>query len=107
MRKYQLIFWLVGILLLFGVWFFFLRNDRENRLMRDGNVIVKKIETFKAENERLPNSLEEIGIKIQDGKDALYYDKKDSTLYIIWFGMSLGESKTYYSDSKKWEDFDR
>lgn len=65
------------------------------------------LEQFRAEHKRLPNSLKEIGVEEQEGKDALYYDKKDSSRYIIWFGVSLGESKTYYSDNKQWEDFDR
>lgn len=107
MRKYRYIFVVLGIMLLFVVWFFYLRTARENRLMKDGNVLVSEIEQFKVEYKRLPSSLKEIGIEEQDGKDALYYDKKDSLHYIVWFGVSLGESKTYYSDSKQWEDFDR
>lgn len=108
MRKYKNIFGFLGVLLLlFTFWFFYLRTARENRLMKNGNVLVNRIEQFRVEHKRLPNSLKEIGVEEQDGKDAIYYDKKDSLRYIIWFGVSLGESKTYYSDSKQWEDFER
>jgi len=37
----------------------------------------------------------------------LYYEKKDSLNYIVWFAKSSEEVKTYYSDTKKWEDYQR
>ncbi len=97
------------LLLFVGFWFFFLKDARENRLMKEGNILVVKIEAFRAEYKRLPSSLEEIGVTEQEGVDALYFSKQDSLSenYMIWFGTSLSESKTYYSDSKKWEEFYR
>lgn len=70
-------------------------------------MLVSKIEIFKTEHKSLPNSLKEIGIEEKEGVDALYYDRRDSLHYVVWFGMSLGESKIFYSDSKQWEDFYR
>lgn len=107
MRNYRAFLWILGsFLFLFSFWFFYLRTARENRLMKEGNMIVKKIEHFQEKNNRLPNSLNEIGIKEREGVDALYYSKQDSLSnnYMIWFSTSLGESKTYFSDSKKWEN---
>ena len=46
--------------------------------------------------------MEELGIKEEEGVDALYYQKRDSNNYILWFGTTLGESVIYYSDSKTW-----
>lgn len=100
---------LVFLLFLGSFWFFYLKDARENRLIKEGNVLVKKIEAFKVEYKRLPISLEEIGVSEQDGVDALYYSKQDSLSenYMISFGTSLGESKIYFSDNKKWENFYR
>jgi hypothetical protein len=96
----------IGIVLslLFCFWFFYLRTERENRLKKEANVLIKQIEFFRMKNKRLPNTIEDIGLKEIDGIDALYYTKRDSLHYMISFGMDLGESKFYYSDTKKWED---
>jgi hypothetical protein len=72
-------------------------------LINKGNAIVEQIEGFKQVNGRLPNSLSELGIQQND----LFYSKWDSVNYMVWFGSDLGESKTYYSDTKKWEDIQR
>jgi hypothetical protein len=87
--------------------FFFLRDSREERLIKEGNKLVSKIEYYRTKHNKLPNSLEDIGIEETDGLDVLYYSKKDSIHYIIWFGMDLGESTTYYSDTKTWENLYR
>ncbi|PQL93781.1 hypothetical protein [Apibacter adventoris] len=107
MKKIILIF--LGILIfLFCFWFFYLRIEREERLIKEGNKIVRKIENFKNKRGRLPKSLEEIGEKEEDDYDAIYYlIQKDSINYNIYFGIGFDESKIYYSDSKKWEDFNR
>jgi hypothetical protein len=74
----------------------------KNTLVQQGDELIEKVEKFKTERGRLPGSLSEIGITETEA-GPLYYDKTDSSNYIIWFGTELGESKTYHSDSKKWE----
>jgi len=83
--------------------YFFLRGSRDRKLISRGNEIIQRIEAFKSNQKRLPNSLSEVGI----GEEELFYNKYDSIHYIVWYGTSLGESVTYYSDSKKWEEGDR
>lgn len=78
-------------------------SSRENMLMDEGNDLSNKIEMYKIKKGRLPNTLSDIGF-IEKEEGPLYYKKIDSSNYIIWFGTSLGESKTYYSDTKKWEN---
>jgi len=96
---------LIIIVGLFCLWFFWLRNAREKRLTKEGYIIIEKIEKFKQEYNRLPNTLSEIGIIEKDETNPpLYYDKRDSVHFTISFGISLDDSKIYYSDSKKWED---
>ena len=93
---------------LFSFWFFYLRSEKENRLTTQGNEIIEKVEKYRVKYKKLPNSLSDIGIKIIDENNPpLYYEKKDSLNYIVWFAKSSEEVKTYYSDSKKWEDYQR
>jgi hypothetical protein len=67
----------------------------------EGNKIVAKIELFKKENGRLPSSLSELGIK-ETEEGPIYYEKKDNSSYILWFGAELGESVTFNSSTNKW-----
>jgi type II secretory pathway pseudopilin PulG len=81
------------------------KGSRENTLMQQGNEFVGKIEQYKKDNNRLPVSLSDIGITVKsESEPPIYYEKRDSIHYTVSFGTTLGESKIYYSDSKKWED---
>lgn len=73
-----------------------------NEKLKQGNEIVAKIEQFKSEKSRLPNSLSEIGIA-ETESGPIYYKKESETKYILWFGKELGESETYDSDTKQWK----
>jgi type II secretory pathway pseudopilin PulG len=84
--------------------YFYFRDSRDRRLIDKGNEIVSMIEEYKVRKKRLPNSLEELGI---NNENELFYNKWDSVNYMVWYGTTLGESVTYYSDSRKWEDIDR
>lgn len=84
-------------------YFIFLRNWRENDLKNQGDQLIDKIERYRDEKGVLPNHLADIGVA-ETADYPLYYQKKDSINYIIWFGTSLGESVTFYSDSKQWEE---
>ncbi len=77
-------------------------DGRNGALVKQGNEVVHKVESFKKTNGRLPNSLSEIGIEEKE-EGPIYYDKKSDTRYIVWFGTILGESITYDSDTQKWE----
>lgn len=74
MMKRKALMTLGIVLLLFCFWYFHLRVYRENKLIDEGNVMVKKIENFKNKNNRLPQSLEEIGMKEKDGANVLDYN---------------------------------
>lgn len=90
----------LGVLLLV---FFCFRTTREDKLIKEGNILIEKIEVFRAENKKLPNTLSEIGISEKDGFDVLYYYKRDSLHYTISFPISAEEHQFYYSDTKQWE----
>ena len=108
MKKRLGLIFIVVLMLLFFFWFFYLKTEKENRLTFQGNEIIKKVEDYRIKYKKLPNSLPDIGIEIIDENNPpLYYEKKDSSNYIIWFAKSSEDVKTYYSDTKKWEDYQR
>jgi len=64
--------------------------------------VIDKIYTFKELNSRYPTSLNEIGIK-ETEEGPIYYELKDSTSFVIWYGKGIGESAVYSSNTKEWE----
>ena len=63
--------------------------------------LVNKVEEFKKQNGRLPYDVSEIGL--EEWEDSLaFYEKKSDSTYIVWFGLDLGESKIYNSQTGKW-----
>ena len=63
--------------------------------------LINKIETYRIENDRIPNSLIDLGFKLNE-EDEVYFEKIDEDLYTIWYGTTLGDSNVYYSKSKVW-----
>lgn len=81
----------------------FVINDytERNIMIKNGNIIINKIDSYKQFNNHLPTSIEEIGIKeTLDG--PFFYDLVDSTTYEISFGVTFGESAIYNSSKKQW-----
>jgi len=74
--------------------------------IREGQELVVKVETFRQENHRLPESLEEVGIRVPDSP-SLYYKKCNDSQYLVWFGTTLGESMTYNPARREWEPYNR
>lgn len=64
--------------------------------------LIQQVEQYKKEKKRLPFNLDEIGIQEKEDSPAHYKKESDST-YIIWYGTTLGESKTYFSKTQRWE----
>jgi hypothetical protein len=80
----------------------------ESEMIKKGNNVINKIECYRDKYGRLPDSLIEVNIESFEELCLIYYyQKQDSIHYTISFGLSLGESKIYYSDAQAWEDFYR
>ena len=96
----------IRILTYIGISFIYYScSDYESRMTDGGNAIVERIESYIDSVGTTPESLSDIGIVIVDESNPpYYYEQIDSANYTLYFGTVLGESKTYYSDSKKWED---
>lgn len=77
--------------------------DSNSEMINEGNKIVEKIERYRKENNQLPTSLEDIGVK-ETMEGPFYYRKQDSIYYSVWFSTSsVGEGMYYYSDTKEWD----
>jgi len=99
MKKY---IYFIGVILLIVSMFSCL--NRERKMEESGANYVLKIEEYKEQYGVYPNSLADIDIEYKE-EGPLHYEKKNDTLFIIWFGQELGESKIYYSDTKKWDRY--
>jgi hypothetical protein len=73
--------------------------DYNLRKKADG--VIECVENFRMKNKRLPHSLSELDIFV-DESGPIYYLKVDSTGYLVWFGACLGESVVYSSSIKSW-----
>ena len=68
----------------------------ESQMIDGGNAVIERIDSYN------------IGIAIVDENNPpYYYQRIDSLHYTLSFSNGVGESKIYYSDSRKWEDFPR
>jgi len=67
---------------------------------RDANLVIRRVETFRNEKGRLPDSLEDLGAK--NLPDQIYYQRVDAKDYQVWFSTALGESEIYESATKQW-----
>lgn len=75
-------------------------------LTEKGDAVVQKVEAFKKENGRLPNSRSEMGLTDSETSQP-FYEKRGEDNYVVYFNIGFDNTKAYYSDSKKWEDLHR
>ena len=88
---------ILTIILFIGLYSCEFKNDRQEY----AEMLIEKVETFKKTNNRLPKNVTELGLTEKMDSPAFYQMETDTT-YIVWFGLSVGESKTYKSSTKKW-----
>jgi len=88
---------ILTIILFFGLF----SCDFKNENQEYAEMLIEKVETFKKENNRLPKNVSEFGLTEFMDSPAFYQMENDST-YIVWYGLSVGESKIYRSSTKKW-----
>jgi PBP1b-binding outer membrane lipoprotein LpoB len=86
-------------LLIFGLNSCALQNERQDY----ADMLIEKVEPFKRSNNRLPKDVSELGLIEKMDSPAFYQIKTDST-YIVWYGLSVGESKIYRSETRIWSE---
>jgi len=83
-----------------------MQSSEDARLIETGDVVVQKVETFKKQNGRLPNSRAEMGLPDSETSQP-FHEKRGEENYVVYFNIGFDNTKAYYFDSKKWEDLHR
>ena len=90
---------ILTIVLLIGLCSCEFKNDRQEY----AEMLIEKVEKFKKTNKRLPKDITELGLIEKMNSPAFYKKETDST-YMVWYGLSVGESKVFKSQTKKWTE---
>ena len=76
-----------------------LKEVERQKLISQGNAIVRSVEEFRSKAGRLPKSLEEIGYQ----EDPLYYVARSTTDYIVVFVEGFDDTVQYVSSDNRWQ----
>jgi hypothetical protein len=74
------------------------------RMEKEGNKIIAKVEEFKKNNGRLPNSRSEMGHPDSESIKPQYIKVNESD-YEIFYPIGFDDGYVYYSKTKKWGDY--
>ena len=74
----------------------------KREIIKEGNEVIAKIESFKKDKGRLPESLAEVGIV--ETEAGPFYNKVDSSRYTLHDALGFDKSLFYYSETQKWEE---
>ena len=94
------------MLLLVGAAVFYLRHPVwffQRQQIKIGEKIISQVEASRKNHGRLPADLKEVGIDDSDDF-RVFYEKMNENDYCVWFGTTLGESESYTSRTRKWDD---
>ena len=69
---------------------------------KDGSVVINKIESFKKDKGRLPESLIEVD-KDMNSEGPFTYTKESPTKYTLYALLSMDSSYHYDSETKEWK----
>jgi type II secretory pathway pseudopilin PulG len=102
--KKRILYSIIGILLILAAWFILWNrgNRQQQALLQEVKDVVNRVEAYRSRKGKLPESLTDLGLE-ERMEGPIYYEKRDSLHYYVWFGTSLGDSYTYDSEKKKWE----
>ncbi|MGA9768378.1 MAG: hypothetical protein WBV94_05010 [Blastocatellia bacterium] len=64
---------------------------------------MNRVELFRKDHGRLPDSLAEIGLP-DDMVTQPFYNKRGDSSYEVYYTFGFDDSLVYHSDLKKWED---
>lgn len=101
--KKKIIITTILLIILSLCFLYWMKYHQENSYENKGNLLVKQIETYKEMENRLPNSLNDLGIA-EPMNEGPYYEKLDSINYKVYFNIGFDNSKIYYSRLKEWKD---
>lgn len=93
---------LVILLVSVGV-FFYLRIAENKEYKEAGSLLIEKVEKYKIEYGKLPETVSELHIKSEMGEGP-YYEKIDSLKYIVYFNIGFDDMLTYDSETNIWKE---
>ena len=97
---------LIPIIFLLMAWVLGWKSLEDKSLKKEGEYMAIKIEEYRNQNGKLPEKISETGLPEPLENDPPWYTKLNDKDYVIYFpGSTLGESTTYYSNTKQWQDF--
>lgn len=78
------------------------QSPDKQQLAKDGSVVVEKIESFRKDKGRLPESLTEVD-KNMNPEDPFFYTKESPTKYKLSAILDLTHFYEYDSETKEWK----
>lgn len=76
--------------------------SKKSARMKMGEEVIAKVEAFKKDKGRLPESSKEMGI-VETEAGPVFYQKKSHSRYIVSFSIGFDETYSYDSDTKEWQ----
>jgi len=99
--------YIIGILILIVaivIFIFSMQRWDEYKMEKRGNEVVSKVEQFRKDYGRLPESRGEMGL--QDGETVQpYYIKRSDSSYEVYYTLGFDTGYIYRSDTQHWEDY--
>jgi hypothetical protein len=102
-NKGKIISGVIVFLVLAASLIFYFRYAENKEYEKQGIELITKIEAYRQQNNRLPNTVADLGIVEQMGEGP-YYEKKDSLNYVVFFNIGFDNTKTYYSETREWKN---
>jgi len=90
------------VLILIGA-FIILRHSENRHYKNRGKQLILKVENYNKNYGEFPKSVDELNVEPQMGEGP-YYEKVDSSKYIVYYNIGFDNTLTYYSDSQTWKE---
>ena len=99
----KIIIGLSAVLIVMIAMVLYLRNSEDKNYKEKGQKLVVKVEEYRKQHGKLPQSITDLGIKEEMGEGP-YYEKIDNAKYEVYFNIGFDNTLTYYSDTEKWKE---
>ena len=99
----KIILTLVLFILIITVVYLYLSYLENQKYEKQGAKLIAKIEVYRKQNNRLPKSINDVGL-VESMNEGPFYERIDNFNYIIFFNIGFDNKKTYYSQIKEWKD---
>lgn len=102
-KREIIIYVVIVFLVLVSSLVFYFRYAENKKYEKQGIELIAKIEEYRQQNNKLPNTVADLGI-VEPMGEGPYYEKKDSLNYVVFFNIGFDNTKTYYSETKEWKN---